>query len=166
MNDSSSISLSAGFAPVVDRNTRILILGSFPGVASLAAQQYYAHPRNQFWRLLAAVFQDDGLTALPYPARLNRLTAHGVGLWDVLAGCTRAGSLDSAIRDGLANDFNSLRLRCPALETIGFNGKAAGKFAPYFQQLGLRTIELPSSSPAYATFSLAQKLAAWRQLRS
>lgn len=158
-----SDSLLQGLAPVVDPATRILILGSFPGAASLAAQQYYAHPRNQFWKLVGALVGED-LYCLPYAERLPRLLAHGVGLWDVLAACEREGSLDSAIRKPAANDFARLRLLCPQLETVGFNGQASGKFAPQFAQHGYRTVVLPSSSPAHMTLTFEQKLAVWRTL--
>lgn len=152
-----------GLAPVIDTGIRILVLGSFPGAASLAAQQYYAHPRNQFWRLMSAVVGEE-LASLPYAARLPRLLAHGVGLWDVLAACEREGSLDSAIRKPAANDFERLRALCPQLETVGFNGQASGKFAPQFAAHGYRTVVLPSSSPAHMAMSFDEKLAAWRQL--
>ncbi|WEF31329.1 DNA-deoxyinosine glycosylase [Pseudoduganella chitinolytica] len=152
-----------GLAPVLDANTRILILGSFPGAASLAAQQYYAHPRNLAWRLMSTLVGED-LVALPYDERLPRLLAHGVGLWDVLGGCEREGSLDSAIRNPAANDFARLRQLCPKLHTVGFNGQASGKFAPQFAAAGYRTVVLPSSSPAHAAMSFADKLRAWQQL--
>ncbi|WP_091875472.1 DNA-deoxyinosine glycosylase [Massilia yuzhufengensis] len=152
-----------GLAPVIARDTRVLILGSFPGAASLAAGRYYAHPRNQFWPLVSRVLEED-LAALPYELRLVRLLAHGFGLWDVLAGCEREGSLDSAIRKPAANDFERLRALCPALETVGFNGQASGKFAPQFAAAGYRTVVLPSSSPAHQTLSFEQKLAHWRAL--
>src|ERR1700712_3367804 len=87
-----------GFSPIADDNTHTLILGSFPGEASLVATQYYAHPRNQFWRLLGAVL-DEPLPALAYEERLRRVLAHGIGVWDVLAACEREGSLDAAIRN-------------------------------------------------------------------
>src|SRR5689334_13494704 len=99
--------LLTGLAPVLDAGTRILVLGSFPGAASLAAAQYYAHPRNQFWPLVSHLAGED-LAALPYAARLPRLLAHGFGLWDVLGACEREGSLDSAIRKPAANDFERL----------------------------------------------------------
>ena len=153
----------AGLAPVVDAETRILILGSFPGAASLAARQYYAHPRNQLWPLMSALVGED-LAALAYAERLPRLLAHGIGLWDVLGACEREGSLDSAIRNAAANDFAHLRALCPRLATVGFNGQASGKFAPQFAAHGYRTVVLPSSSPAYASVSFEQKLLAWRQL--
>jgi len=152
-----------GLAPVIALDTRILILGSFPGAASLAAGKYYAHPRNQFWPLVSALVGED-LASLPYEKRLPRLLAHRFGLWDVLAGCEREGSLDSAIRNPAANDFERLRTLCPQLETVGFNGQASGKFAQQFAAAGYRTVVLPSSSPAHMTMSFEQKLAVWRHL--
>jgi hypoxanthine-DNA glycosylase len=153
----------AGLAPVLDQSTRILILGSFPGAASLAAGQYYAHPRNLLWPILAALTGED-LAALPYAQRLPRLLAHGFGLWDVLGACEREGSLDSAIRKPAANDFARLRALCPLLETVGFNGQTSGKFAPQFAAEGYRTLVLPSTSPAYASLTFAQKLEHWNML--
>ena len=155
----------SGLAPVIDADTRVLVLGSFPGAASLAAGQYYAHPRNQLWRLLSVVLDDD-LAALPYAERLPRLLAHRFGLWDVLAACEREGSLDSNIRKPAANDFERLRILCPRLETVGFNGQASGKFATQFAQAGYRTVVLPSSSPAHASLSFEQKLKLWGELGS
>lgn len=155
--------LLCGLPPVLDQRVRILILGSFPGAASLAAQQYYAHPRNQFWPLLSAL-TGENLHDLPYEKRLPRLLAHGIGLWDVIAACQRAGSLDSAIRQPQENDFAALRQRCPHLRKICFNGKASGKSAPRFAAAGFATLVLPSSSPANAQSTFAQKLAAWQQI--
>jgi hypoxanthine-DNA glycosylase len=155
--------LLAGLSPVLDRQVRVLILGSFPGAASLAAQQYYAHPRNQFWRLVGTVLGED-LAALPYRQRLPRLLAHRVGLWDVLAACERDGSLDTAIRAPRPNDFNLLAQRCPSLRRVCFNGKTAGRLAVYFEHAGYQTLVLPSSSPAHAAMSFEQKLASWRAL--
>lgn len=100
----------------------------------------------------------------PYDERLSRLLAHRIGLWDVLGACERAGSLDSAIRKPAANDFERLRALCPLLETVGFNGQTAGKFAPQFALAGYQTVVLPSTSPAHASFSFEQKLARWRSL--
>jgi hypoxanthine-DNA glycosylase len=155
--------LLTGLAPVLDTNVRILILGSFPGAQSLAAAQYYAHPRNQFWPLVSTLVGED-LVALPYAARLERLLAHDIGLWDVLGACEREGSLDSAIRKPAANDFARLHTLCPQLETVGFNGQASGKFAPQFAEAGYRTVVLPSSSPAHMAMTFEQKLQVWRQL--
>ena len=155
--------LLTGLDPVLGPGTRILILGSFPGARSLAASQYYAHPRNAFWPLVSRLAGED-LVALPYAARLERLLAHDIGLWDVLGACEREGSLDSAIRKPAANDFARLHTLCPQLETVGFNGQASGKFAPLFAEAGYRTVVLPSSSPAHMTLSFEQKLAVWRRL--
>jgi hypoxanthine-DNA glycosylase len=163
ISNGSSDALLAGLAPVIAPDTRVLVLGSFPGAASLTAGQYYAHPRNQFWRLISALAGED-LAALPYAARLPRLLAHRIGLWDVLGACEREGSLDSAIRKPAANDFARLHELCPLLETVGFNGRTSGDFAPQFAAAGYRTVVLPSSSPAHASLSLEQKLTIWRQL--
>jgi hypoxanthine-DNA glycosylase len=162
-SDSPNGPLLAGLAPVIDPHIRILVLGSFPGAASLAAGQYYAHPRNQLWRILSALTGDE-LAALPYTERLPRLLSHGIGLWDVFGACEREGSLDADIRNPAANDFGRLRARCPQLETVGFNGQASGKFAAEFAQAGYRTVVLPSTSPAHASLTFEQKLARWRGL--
>jgi len=150
-----------GFPPVIGEHTHTLILGSFPGQASLQAQQYYAFRHNQFWRLLSAVLDCD-LQALPYADRITHLNAHGIGLWDVFRSCVRQGSLDSAIRDGQLNDFESLQLRYPSLRRLCFNGKTAAKIEQYFQQRGYQTLVLPSSSPAYAAMRFEEKLSYWQ----
>jgi hypoxanthine-DNA glycosylase len=156
----------ASFAPVVDASTEKLILGSLPGAASLAAGRYYAHPRNQFWRLVGAVIGAD-LAGLPYDERLATLLRHRIGLWDVIADAQRAGSLDAAIRSHAPNDLQSLVASLPALRTIGFNGGTAAKIGR--AQLGTlgeryRLLTLPSSSPALAARSFETKLATWRLL--
>ena len=156
-------SLLTGLEPVLFPDSQILILGSFPGEASLAASQYYAHLRNQFWRLMGAVLHDD-LVSLAYPARLQRLMDHRIGLWDVIAACKRSGSLDSAIREAQAVDFSLLNEHYPALHTIAFNGKTSGKAAPRFDAAGYRTLVLPSSSPANAQLSFEEKLVQWHAL--
>lgn len=152
----------ASFAPVVDADTRILILGSLPGDASLAAAQYYAHPRNQFWRLLGAVLAVP-LADLPYPQRLAAMQQHGVGLWDVVAEASRRGSLDSAIRDARANPLAELVVSLPALRVVAFNGQTAGKAAPQLAASGVPVLVLPSSSPAH-TLAFDKKLQEWQAL--
>ncbi|MBN9319346.1 MAG: DNA-deoxyinosine glycosylase [Caulobacterales bacterium] len=152
-------------APVVDDRTRVLILGSLPGEASLAAQRYYAHPQNAFWRLVGDALSEDFAT-LPYEARLDRLRARGVGLWDVVASATREGSLDSAIRLSEAADLQGLIATLPALRCVGFNGATAAKIGS--KSLGtwaerLAILRLPSSSPAF-TQPFARKAEAWRAL--
>src|ERR1700761_9622527 len=153
-----------GFPPVVDNDTHTIILGSFPGEASLAATQYYAHPRNQFWRLVGAGPGEASLHEIPYDQRLIRVLAHGIGIWDVLDACHREGSLDSAIRHAQPNDFASLREHAPQLKKVCFNGKTAGRFAPVIGAAGYVTLVLPSSSPANAMLSFDQKLRLWRDI--
>lgn len=150
-----------GFPPVVAPDTHTMVFGSFPGVASLSATQYYAHPQNQFWRLLGVALNEP-LTSLPYDERLIRLLAHRIGVWDVLAACERTGSLDSAIRNASPNDFVSLRRVAPSLRRVCFNGKTAGRFEPVMRAAGYETLVLPSSSPAHASMTFDQKLAAWQ----
>lgn len=150
-----------GFAPILDANVTRLVLGSFPSAASLAARQYYAHPRNQFWPIMAALL-DEPLPALPYERRGPRLLAHGVGLWDVYGACRRPGSADAAIRAGRPNAFAGLRRRAPRLVHVAFNGQAAGRFRALFEAAGYVVRVLPSTSPAHAGRSLQDKLALWR----
>lgn len=137
-----------------------MILGSFPSEASLAANQYYAHPRNQFWRLLGDLFGEP-FAAIAYDERLARLLEHRVGLWDVLAACDREGSLDAAITNSRTNPFMRLRRLAPRLTDVAFNGQTAGRFAPVFRDAGYSTAVLPSSSPAHAGRTYEQKLALW-----
>lgn len=158
------------FAPVTDHGTRILILGSMPGVASLAARQYYAHPRNHFWRLLA----DLGVaaTGLSYPQRLQSLLAHGLGLWDVLHSCVRSGSLDAAIdaRSALPNDLLPLLRASPVMRVCCNGGTAYAALQRHFGRalandfphVGIH--RLPLTSPANAGCSYPRKLAAWREV--
>ncbi len=154
----------SGLAPIAVADARLLILGSFPGEASLAASEYYGHPRNHFWRLVGGVV-GESFEGLGYAARIERLGAHRIALWDVIARCERAGSLDSAIRAEVANDIGGLLRRCGDLATIAFNG---GKSASYLKRVAAipeaarcRLLRLPSSSPANATHSVAVKQAAW-----
>jgi hypoxanthine-DNA glycosylase len=148
--------------PVIDERARILILGSFPSSASLSAGQYYAHGRNLFWRVLGEVL-NISLSELPYPPRLAEVKAAGIAIWDVYASCTREGSLDSAIRNGIPQDFSRLLQLAPRLEKVCFNGTAAGRFSPSLAALGYQVVLLPSTSPAHASRSFAEKLAEWRE---
>ena len=153
------------FPPVADEHTRVLILGSLPGVKSLAAQQYYAHPQNGFWRLAGGLIGAD-LHALAYPDRLSTLLTHRIGLWDVIDEATRQGSLDTAIRDHRPNDLARLVESLPELRAIGFNGGTAAKLGRRaLAGLGAHValIDLPSSSPALTT-PLARKAEAWAVL--
>jgi hypoxanthine-DNA glycosylase len=150
-----------GLAPVIARGTRLVVLGSFPGVASLQAQQYYGHPRNHFWPLLGAIWGVD-LIALPYEQRLAELRRRGLGLWDIYASCRREGSLDQAIEDAEFNDLASLRRRAPQLRHVAHNGGESARAMKHVAALGFEVLRLPSSSPANANWSFERKLAAWR----
>lgn len=152
------VTRKASFPPVVDMSTRVLILGSLPGDASLAAGRYYAHPQNQFWRLLSPVIGVD-LAVLPYEARLSALRVAGIGLWDVVASATRPGSSDAAIRDATANDVTALIATLPALQLVAFNGGTAWKAGRTMVQ-GVDTLALPSSSPLH-TVGVTVKQPAW-----
>jgi hypoxanthine-DNA glycosylase len=149
-----------GLAPMLGRDAAVLILGSFPGEASLAAQQYYAHPRNHFWPLMGAIV-DEPLTTMSYRTRLAALRRHRIGLWDVIVACERHGSLDGAIRNAEHGEIARVRRAAPRLVLVCFNGKTAARAEPAWRSAGYETRVLPSSSPAY-TRAFDDKLAQWR----
>jgi TDG/mug DNA glycosylase family protein len=147
----------------------VLILGSMPGAASLAAQRYYAHPHNRFWSIMGALYGAD--VELPYRQRLERLRDHGIALWDVFASCARQGSLDAAIdqRTAVVNDIPALLRRCRHVDRICCNGTIA--YTAFRRHFGdaiaraepvVQILRLPSTSPANASWSAARKLEAWR----
>ncbi len=162
------MTLLRGFAPLVGETPHTLILGSMPGAASLAAAQYYAHPRNAFWSIVA------GLTgvqaAAPYDERVAGLTASGFALWDVLGACERPTSLDSDIVAGsmMPNPVAALLAEHPGIALVACNGSAAFSLYRRFVAPTLpadreapRVLRLPSTSPAHAARSVADKRAAW-----
>ena len=164
------VEASVGFPPIEDAAARVLVLGSLPGVKSLEMREYYAQPYNAFWRIMGGLVGAG--PELEYPARLVRLRAHGVAVWDVLAAGEREGSLDSAIVPAsiVVNDFSAFFARHRELRLICFNGNtAAGLFKrkvlpslePQWAAIERRT--LPSTSPAYASLRFEQKLARWRE---
>lgn len=155
------------FAPVAHPSADILILGSIPGTASLAANQYYAHPRNAFWPIMGSLlnFAPDA----PYAERLNALRQAGIALWDVLHSCRRQGSLDTAIaRDSMeVNDFDGFFAVHRQIRLVCFNGGTAERsyrqhVLRHGRQAALRYVRLPSTSPAHASLSLSQKMEIWR----
>ena len=139
----------------------VIARGSFPGAASLAARQYYGHPRNHFWPILAAIWGVE-LQSVPYEQRIAQTLARGLGLWDVYAACRRKGSLDSAIEDAQANDLASLKTVAPGLRAVAHNGGESARAMKVTAALGLAVVKLPSTSPANASWSFERKLAAWR----
>ena len=157
--DSDSKRLT-GLPPIIDARVEVVVLGSFPSPASLAAQQYYAHPQNHFWRLMGELLGEP-LAALPYAERCAALLRHRVGVWDVYRHCRREGALDAAIEDAEINDFMELRRRAPLLAHVVFNGQEAGRSARRLAACGLTTAVAPSTSPAY-TLGLARKVERWR----
>ena len=157
--------------PFADPRTRALVVGTLPGQASLAARQYYAQPHNAFWRLIEDLCGVPRV--LPYRERIDALLACGLGLWDVCASAHRHGSLDASIvRESIVpNDFARLYRRYPRIELVCFNGATA---AALYQRLvmptldetarAVRTVMLPSTSPAHAGMPYAQKLVRWAAL--
>lgn len=162
----SSEPFKQSFHPIVNADTRLLILGSLPGEVSLKHQQYYAHPTNHFWRLTGAIIGAD-LVHLPYEERLQTLLRHHIGLWDVIREARRAGSLDGSIRDHSPNALRELVAGLPELKAIGFNGTTSSAIGR--KQLGAETgldlIALPSSSAAY-TKPFDAKLTEWLALKA
>lgn len=157
--------MKAAFPPIVDKASKILILGTMPGEKSLALQQYYGNRQNQFWKLIFTVF--DAPLDEDYKRRLSFLKQKRIALWDVLAMCSREGSLDSNIKDAVANDFDSFYRNHPNISTVFFSSKAAEKF--YIKLVGKREgisyHVLPSPSGANATKSFLQKLESWSALK-
>ncbi len=166
------MSVVTSFQPIADKSAQMLILGSMPGVLSLKAGQYYAHPRNAFWPIMASLYNFSLHST--YDSRVQSLKASRIAVWDVLHSCVRTGSLDSAIVNGsrIANDFRSFFKHHPNIKIVAFNGTEAEKsFKTYvLRELDMRELDLgdvtfvrlPSSSPSH-TKPLAQKIEAWRK---
>jgi TDG/mug DNA glycosylase family protein len=146
-------------------NPLVLILGSFPSRRSLASNEYYGNPKNQFWKIIESLFSIDH--QLPYALRCSLLSGHGIALWDVLASCSRPGSADSRIREPVFNDLAGFLVSHPTLRLVALNGAAAGS---YFLKSGvppaLPSVILPSTSPANARSSLPEKVRQWEIIRS
>ncbi len=159
--------LLRGLPPIENPAARVLVLGSMPGAASLAAGRYYAHPRNLFWPLMGELLGFD--PALPYARRIAALKRARIALWDVIGACRRAGSLDARIDPSsiVVNDFPGFLARHPHLAFVGFNGAAAASSWHRFVTSSvvgreLRYVTLPSSSPANASIAMSTKREAWR----
>jgi hypoxanthine-DNA glycosylase len=155
-----------GLPPLLDKNIRLLVLGSFPSVASLRAQQYYGHPQNQFWKIMATLLSPNAaeVLAMTYPERAQWLLSQNVGLWDIYAVCERKGSSDAHIKNSQLNDFRSLREICPRLVAVAHNGGESFKHAKFTLTLGLSVHRLPSTSPAHASWTFERKCEAWRSV--
>jgi hypoxanthine-DNA glycosylase len=155
----------SSFPPVVAPDTRVLVLGSLPGERSLAAQRYYAHPRNRFWHLIGGVIGRD-LETLDYERRLEALLAAKVGLWDTVASAWRVGSLDAAIREAEHAPLAELVATLPDLRAVAFNGGTSARIGrKLLAGASVRLVDLPSSSPAYAAMPFAEKRRRWLTLQ-
>jgi hypoxanthine-DNA glycosylase len=157
----------SAFAPFVSPDTtRVLILGTLPGEASLATARYYAHPQNQFWRLVGAVIGREDFASLDYDARVATLRGAGIGLWDTIASAVRTGSLDAAIREAEHAPLAGLVATLPALRAVAFNGGTSARIGRrLLVGAPVRLIDLPSSSPAYAGMPFAEKRRRWLELQ-
>jgi TDG/mug DNA glycosylase family protein len=157
--------LLTGLSPVIGNSPRVLILGSFPGRMSLSASEYYGNPRNHFWQIAGAVLGFD--PALPYAARVAELMDHGIALWDVVHSCRREGSADLRIHDPVYNDLTGFLLIHPTIRSVALNGTAAGRFwhaatAHAASCPRVTVMVLPSTSPANARLTLAEKVQRWK----
>jgi double-stranded uracil-DNA glycosylase len=159
------------FDPIANINAKVLILGSMPGAASLRAGEYYAHPRNHFWRLLQALVGLD--PASSYQLRIQALQSASIALWDVLHSCSREGSMDASIDKSTqtANDFQTFFAQHASITHVFFNGSAAEQIyrrvvLPTLKLKKIEYMRLPSSSPANASFSFERKLEAWKSVLS
>ncbi|WP_409416325.1 DNA-deoxyinosine glycosylase [Flavobacterium sp. PS2] len=153
---------SYSFDPISSPNASVLILGTMPGIKSLELGQYYGHKQNNFWKILFTVFNEDSTDV--YEAKKEILIKNNIALWDVLKYCDRVGSLDSAIKNEITNDFDTFLKQHPDIKTILFNGqKAAAFFKKYIKVSNdYKLITLPSTSPANAGKSFDSKLNEWK----
>ena len=152
------------FDPSIDNNSKILILGSMPGVKSLKEQQYYAHQQNRFWKIMSVICNEPKLHEFDYDLKLKTLLNNNIALWDTIKSCTREGSLDSDIQNETPNDIKSLLKKYPNIKTICLNGnKSYSAFKKYFPNLleKYNCFKMPSTSPANARYSLDKLIEEW-----
>ena len=155
------------FAPSIDNNSKILILGSMPGVKSLKEQQYYAHPQNRFWKVMGSIFNVPNLHEYSYELKLKTLLKNNIALWDTIKSCKREGSLDSDIQNEIPNDIKGLLKKYPNIKTICLNGnKSYSAFKKYFPELFEKYSchKMPSTSPANARYSLDILMREWTKI--
>ncbi len=154
-----------GLAPVINQFSRVLVLGSMPGRISLKKKEYYAHPRNDFWKIIFSLFGNEPPKG--YQKKIEISLARGIGLWDVLKTCKRKGSLDTEIREGELNNFDEFFPSYPNLRAIVFNGKKAGNLFQKNQTYlpgNIKCFFLPSTSPAH-TIRIEEKIKAWEKIK-
>lgn len=156
-----------GLAPIIDHNSRVLILGTMPGEESLRRLEYYGHPRNQFWPIFYSIYNAGSPAS--YQAKISFIREKGIAIWDVIKRCNRAGSSDAKISDVCLNDFNLLLAEYPGIKSVFFNGQKAYEIFQRqvkFENYGLTLKALPSTSPANATLSLEMKIREWAIIRT
>lgn len=153
------------FAPIIAENATVLILGSIPGDRSIAENEYYAHPQNRFWRLLAIL--TDNTPAETYADKLKILTSNGISLWDVAGKAKRKGSMDSSIKEYTVNDIDKLLARTPTIKAVVFNGKTAERFydSGFKRRDGVEYLTMPSTSPANAAYGMERLIDKWSVVR-
>lgn len=156
----------SSFPPIINENSKILILGSIPGVKSLEMQQYYAHPQNKFWKIICEIFNEEFTTN--YQQRIEILEKHHIALWDVIDTCERKGSLDSEIRNEEANKIEELLQNFPNIKAIFCNGQKSHKNLQKIlgKKFRMPIIVLPSTSPAYAGLKYEEKLLSWQEIQN
>ena len=156
----------SSFPPIIDKESKILILGSIPGVKSLEMQQYYAHPQNKFWKIIFEILNEEFTT--DYVERIKILEKHQIALWDVIDTCERKGSLDSEIRNEEANKIGELLQNFPNIKAIFCNGQKSYKNLQKILQndFHLPIIALPSTSPAHASLKYEEKLVSWLEIKN
>ena len=157
------------FKPSVDYNSKVLILGSMPGVKSLYEQQYYAHPQNRFWRVMSVICNEPKLYEFDYDLKLKTLLKNNIALWDTIKTCKREGSLDSGIQNEIPNDINGLLKKYPNIKTICLNGnKSYSALKKYFPDLLQKytCYKMPSTSPANARYSLNKLIDKWNLIHA
>ena len=157
------------FKPSIDNKSKVLILGSMPGVKSLEEQQYYAHPQNRFWKIMGCICNEPKLHEYDYALKLRELLKNKIALWDTIKSCKREGSLDSDIQNETPNDIKKLLKKYPNIQTICLNGnKSYSAFKKYFPDLIKKYTchKMPSTSPANARYSLNKLIAEWKKCLS
>lgn len=156
------------FVPSIDNNSKVLILGSMPGVKSLEEQQYYAHPQNRFWKVMAHICKELSLHEYDYNQKLKLLLQNNIALWDTIKSCKREGSLDSEIQNEVPNDIRKLLKKYPNIKIICLNGnKSFSAFKQYFPDLleKYSCYKMPSTSPANARFNLEELIKEWEIIK-
>lgn len=157
---------SFSFSPIANDDANVLILGTMPGIKSLELNQYYGHNQNNFWKFMFTIFKED--FSNDYETKKALLQKNKIALWDVLQFCERVGSLDSAIKNEIANDFETFLKQHPNIKTILFNGQKAASFFKKYVHLkkSYQLLTLPSTSPANASKTYQSKLEEWKIISS